>query len=63
MLAVAGVWLLFVTSQGDHGLAHVQPWAAERLATLGACVGLAVAVAAYRGQYVIEGQFGRFNCL
>jgi len=36
---VAGVWWLFVTSQGDHCLAHVQPWAAERLATLGACVG------------------------
>ncbi len=36
---VAGVGLLFVTSQGDHGLAHVQSWAAERLATLGACVG------------------------
>ncbi len=36
---VAGVWLMFVTSQGDHCLAHVQPWAAERLATLSACVG------------------------
>jgi transposase len=36
---VAGVWLMFVTSQGDHCLAHVQPWAAERLATLSVCVG------------------------
>ena len=36
---VAGVWLMLITSQGDHGLSHVQPWAAERLATLSACVG------------------------
>lgn len=36
---VAGVWLMFITSQGDHCLSHVQPWAAERLATLSACVG------------------------
>jgi transposase len=36
---VTGVWLMFVTSQGDHCLSHVQPWAAERLSTLSACVG------------------------
>lgn len=36
---VTGVWLMFITSQGDHGLSHVQPWAAERLSTLSACVG------------------------
>ncbi len=36
---VAGVWLMFITSQGDHCLSHVQPWAAERLSTLSACVG------------------------
>jgi transposase len=36
---VAGVWLMFITSQGDHCLSHVQPWAAERLSTRSACVG------------------------
>jgi transposase len=36
---VAGVWLMFITSQGDHCLSHVQPWVAERLDTLSACVG------------------------
>jgi hypothetical protein len=36
---VAGVWLMFITSQGDHCLSHVQPWAAERLSTLSARVG------------------------
>lgn len=36
---VAGVWLMFITSQGDHCLSHVQPWVAERLDTLTACVG------------------------
>ena len=36
---VAGVWLMFITSQGDHCLSHVQPWFAERLDTLTACVG------------------------
>ncbi len=36
---VAGVWLMFITSQGDHCLSHVQPWVAARLDTLTACVG------------------------
>jgi transposase len=36
---VAGVWLMFISSQGDHCLTHVQPWVAERLDTLTACVG------------------------
>jgi transposase len=36
---VAGVWLMLITSQGDHCLSHVQPWVAERLDTLTACVG------------------------
>ena len=36
---VVGVWLMFITSQGDHCLSHVQPWVAERLDTLSACIG------------------------
>jgi transposase len=28
------IWLLFVISQGDHCLNHVQPWAAQHLGTL-----------------------------
>ena len=39
---VACVWLAFITSQGDHRLALVQPWAEANLHTLSACLGKAV---------------------
>jgi len=39
---VACCWLTFVTSQGDHRLYHVQPWAEQNLLTLQACLGKAV---------------------
>src|SRR5262245_62864361 len=39
---VACVWLAFITSQGDHRLAEVQPWAQANLRTLTACLGKAV---------------------
>ncbi|MCB1921713.1 MAG: hypothetical protein KDJ28_17305 [Candidatus Competibacteraceae bacterium] len=35
---VIGVWLTFITSEGDHGLSHVQPWVEAHLETLTACV-------------------------
>src|SRR5271167_870613 len=39
---VACVWLAFITSQGDHRLNQVQPWAAANLHTLQACLGKTV---------------------
>jgi transposase len=35
-------WLAFLTSQGDHRLYHVQPWATDHLLTLQACLGKTV---------------------
>jgi transposase len=39
---VACVWLSFITSQGDHRLCAVQPWAERHLHTLSACLGKTV---------------------
>ncbi len=39
---VACVWLAFLTSQGDHRLCRLQPWAEANLHTLQACLGKAV---------------------
>ena len=39
---VACVWLAFITSQGDHRLSAVQPWAQENRDTLAACLGKTV---------------------
>src|SRR3954463_5279717 len=39
---VACVWLAFLTSQGDHRLCSVQPWADASQHTLAACLGKAV---------------------
>src|SRR5215470_9013359 len=39
---VLAVWLLFVVSQGDHCLNHVQPWVAQHQGVLSALVGKAV---------------------
>ena len=36
---VACVWITFITSQGDHRLCQVQPWAQNNLHTLQACLG------------------------
>jgi transposase len=36
---VASVWLTFLLSEANHRLSHVEPWAAQRLTTLGAGVG------------------------
>ena len=36
---VLAVWLLFVVSQGDHCLNHVQPWVAQHQGTLAALLG------------------------
>jgi transposase len=36
---VLAVWLLFVLSQGDHCLNHVQPWVAQHQGTLAALLG------------------------
>src|SRR5437868_14066590 len=36
---VLTVWLLFLVSQGDHCLNHVQPWVAQHQATLSALLG------------------------
>src|SRR6202161_1029915 len=36
---VLAVWLLFVVSQGDHCLNHVQPWVAQHQETLSALLG------------------------
>lgn len=39
---VATTWLAFILSQADHRLLHVEPWAAQRLLLLQACLGKAV---------------------
>ena len=39
---VLAVWLLFLVSQGDHCLNHVQPWVAQHQGTLSALLGKAV---------------------
>src|SRR5262245_53131065 len=39
---VLAVWLLFLVSQGDHCLSHVQPWVARHHGTLSALLGKAV---------------------
>src|SRR5262245_6105405 len=39
---VACVWLAFITSQGDHRLCQLEPWAQANLRTLSACLGKAV---------------------
>lgn len=39
---VACVWLAFITSQGDHRLCQLQPWAQSNLHTLQACLGKTV---------------------
>jgi transposase len=36
---VLAVWLLFILSQGDHCLNHVQPWLAQHQGTLSALLG------------------------
>jgi transposase len=36
---VACVWLVFITSQGDHRLNRLQPWAQQHLHVLEACLG------------------------
>jgi transposase len=35
-------WLAFLTTEGDHRLYHVQPWAEQHLQTLQACLGKSV---------------------
>src|SRR3954451_1943868 len=39
---VTCVWLAFLTSQGDHRLCRLQPWAEANLHPLSACLGKAV---------------------
>src|SRR4051812_49231589 len=39
---VLAVWLLFILSQGDHCLNHVEPWVAQHQGTLSALLGKAV---------------------
>jgi transposase len=39
---VLSVWLLFVLSQGDHCLNHVEPWVAQHQGTLSALLGKTV---------------------
>jgi transposase len=39
---VACVWISYMTSQGDHRLCGVQPWAQDHLRTLQACLGKTV---------------------
>src|SRR5436305_8852628 len=36
---VLAVWLLFILSQGDHCLNHVEPWVAQHQGTLSALLG------------------------
>src|SRR5437764_1638610 len=36
---VLALWLLFLVSQGDHRLNHVQPWVAQHHGTLSALLG------------------------
>src|SRR5437764_12141886 len=40
--SVACVWVAFITSQGDHRLCQLQPWAQANLHTLAACLGKTV---------------------
>lgn len=39
---VACVWIAYITSQGDHRLCQLQPWAQDNLRTLSVCLGKAV---------------------
>jgi transposase len=39
---VACVWIAYITSQGDHRLCQLQPWAQDNLHTLTACLGKTV---------------------
>ena len=39
---VLAVWLVFILSQGDHCLNHVEPWVAQHHGTLSALLGKAV---------------------
>jgi transposase len=39
---VLAVWLLFILSQADHCLSHVEPWAAQHQGTLSALLGTTV---------------------
>src|SRR3954467_6759002 len=39
---VLAIWLLFILSQGDHCLNHVEPWVAEHQGTLSALLGKTV---------------------
>jgi transposase len=39
---VLAIWLLFVVSQGDHCLNHVEPWVADHQGTLSSLLGKAV---------------------
>lgn len=39
---VACVWVAFITSQGDHRLCQLQPWAQDNLHTLQTCLGKTV---------------------
>jgi transposase len=39
---VLAIWLLYVLSQSDHRLSHVEPWVAQHQGTLSALVGLPV---------------------
>src|SRR5688500_16955389 len=39
---VLAVWLLFLVSQGDHCLNHVQPWVAQHQGVLSALLGKTV---------------------
>lgn len=36
---VVADWLIFIVSEGDHCLSHVEPWAKEHLETLSGCAG------------------------
>jgi transposase len=36
---VVADWLIFILSEGDHCLSHVEPWAKEHLETLSGCAG------------------------
>ena|SRR5579871_2311132 len=39
---VVCVWIAYITSQGDHRLAELQPWAQNNLHTLQTCLGKTV---------------------
>src|SRR5205809_6619056 len=39
---VACAWIAFITTQGDHRLSRLQPWARDNRHTLAACLGKAV---------------------